>query len=217
MENPHSNGNIVSLKNMQDVFDFAKSVNIPVHLDGARIFNAAAAMNASAKEIADYADSVMFCFSKSLCAPIGSILAGKKEFIKRARKNRKLMGGGMRQAGYIAAPCLVSLDKMTKRLADDHKNARYLAKLLEETNIFEVFNNRLDVNMVFFKLKERPGSKQVFNEKLFQEYLFKNKIKVSASFNSVFRFVTHYYISKDKIDYTLEIIRNFFKENKMQL
>jgi threonine aldolase len=213
MENPHSNGNIVPLENMRDVFDFAKSVNVPVHLDGARIFNAAAAMNIDAKEIADFADSVMVCFSKSLCAPIGSIVAGEKEFIKKARKNRKLMGGGMRQAGYIAAPCLISLEKMTVRLADDHKNAKYLAKLLEETGIFEVFNNRLDINMVFFKVKERTGFQRTFNEKLFMEHLFNNKIKINESYNGEFRFVTHYYITKDKIDYTLGIIKQFIEEN----
>jgi threonine aldolase len=214
MENPHSNGNIVPLKNMQDVMDFAKTVNVPVHLDGARIFNAATAMGISAKEIADCADSVMVCFSKSLCAPIGSVLAGKKEFIKTARKNRKLMGGGMRQTGYIAAPCLISLEKMTKRLEDDHKNAKYLAKLLEETNVFEVFKNRLDVNMVFFKLKEKTDFQRIFNEKLFQEHLFNKKIKISERYNDEFRFVTHYYITKDKIDYTLGIIREFIKENQ---
>lgn len=213
MENPHSNGNVVPLKNMRDVRDFAKSVNVPVHLDGARIFNAAIALNADTREIADFADSVMFCFSKSLCTPIGSILAGKKDFIIKARKNRKLMGGGMRQAGYIAAPCLVSLEKMTARLADDHKNAKYFAKLLEETGIFEVLNNRLDVNMVFFKLKAKTTSQQIFNEELFIEFLLKNKIKISASYNNEFRFVTHYYITKEKIDYTLEIIREFMKQN----
>ncbi len=213
MENPHSNGNIVPLKNMQEVKDFANSVNVPVHLDGARIFNAATSMGISVKEISGFADSVMACFSKSLCAPIGSILAGKKEFIKAARKNRKLMGGGMRQAGYIAAPCLVSLEKMTKRLDVDHKNAKYLAKLLEETNVFEVFFNRLDVNMVFFKLKEKTGFQHVFNEKSFKEYLFKNKIKISERYNNEFRFVTHYYITKDRIDYTLKIIRKFIEEN----
>jgi threonine aldolase len=215
MENPHSNGNIVPTKNMQEVRDFAKTVNVPVHLDGARIFNAATAMGISAKEIAACADSVMACFSKSLCAPIGSILAGSKDFIKIARKNRKLMGGGMRQAGYIAAPCLISLEKMTKRLDVDHKNAKYLAKLLEETNIFEVFNNRLDINMVFFKLKEKTGLQQLFNEKLFREYLYKNKIKISERYNNEFRFVTHYYITKDKIDYTLEVIRQFIKEHNL--
>ena len=125
------------------------------------------------------------------------------------------MGGGMRQTGYIAAPCLVSLEKMTKRLDVDHKNAKYLAKLLEETNVFEVFNNRLDVNMVFFKLKEKSGFQQIFNEKLFQEYLFNNNIKISESYNNEFRFVTHYYITKDKIDYALKIIRKFIKENQM--
>ena len=119
----------------------------------------------------------------------------------------------MRQAGYIAAPCLVSLEKMTKRLDDDHKNAKYLAKLLEDTGVFEIFNNRLDINMVFFKLKEKTGFQKIFNEKLFKEYLFNNGIKISESYNNEFRFVTHYYITKDKIDYTLEMIRKFIKEN----
>jgi threonine aldolase len=152
----------------------------------------------------------MFCFSKGLCSPIGSILAGEKKFIRKARRNRKLMGGGMRQTGYIAAACLISLEKMTNRLNEDHKNAKYLAKQLEKMKIFRIIRNRLDINMVFFKLKKRN-----FNEKKFIYYLKKYKIKINPSSCNEFRFVTHYWITKEKIDFLISIIKKYIKESKI--
>jgi threonine aldolase len=209
MENAHTSGTVVPLNNMAGVSEFAKSVKVPVHLDGARIFNAAIVLSVNAQEIAKYFDSIMFCFSKGLCAPIGSILVGSKEFINRARKNRKLMGGGMRQVGYIAAACLVALDKMTNRLAEDHKNAKYMAKLLDETGIFNVFKNRLDINMVFFKINNKLAKS--FDEKEFISYLNKYNIKISQSENGEFRFVTHYWITKERIDYLMDIINKYLR------
>lgn len=201
MENAHSLGSIVPIENMKDVYNFSRSVGVPVHLDGARIFNAAIAMNIDAKEIAKYCDSVMFCLSKGLCSPIGSLLAGDKNFIKKARKNRKLMGGGMRQAGYLAAAGLISLDKMISRLGEDHQNARYFAERLKEIEKFEIFEDRLDINMVFFKINDKK-----FNEKDFIEFLEKHGIKINPAYQGEFRFVTHYWITRKNIDYLIDVI-----------
>ena len=215
MENATSDGTVVPLENIKEVYAFTKLKNLPLHLDGARIFNAAVALKTSAKEIAKYFDSVMFCFSKGLCCPVGSILVGDNEFINKARKNRKLMGGGMRQAGFIAAPCLVALDKMTKRLKEDHQNARYLADCLITARVFEVNEKKLDINMVFFKLNEKKLAGKKFNEEDFINYLYKNKIKVSSIYGGEFRFVTHYWITKDKIDYLMDIIKKYLKAKKI--
>ncbi|HAX18139.1 MAG TPA: low-specificity L-threonine aldolase [Actinobacteria bacterium] len=206
MENAHSSGKVVSLRNMKQVYDFAGKRKIPVHLDGARIFNAAVVLKAEAAEIAGYADSVMFCLSKGLCCPIGSVLAGSYDFIKRARKNRKLMGGGLRQAGYIAAPGLIALEKMTKRLGEDHEHAKYMAAGLDEIDEINILKNQLDINMVFFTIK-----KDGFNEKDFIKYLEKNNIKINPPEGNEFRFVTHYWIKKQDVDYITKIVSDFFK------
>jgi threonine aldolase len=205
MENAHSNGTAVPLKNLEEVSNFAKTRGLFTHLDGARIFNAAIALNTEASEIAGYFDSAMFCLSKGLCAPVGSVLAGTEDFIKKARKNRKLMGGGLRQAGYIAAPGIVAIEKMTARLKDDHESARYLAKKLKEISVFEVDEKRLDINMVFFRIRE--GAK--FDDGSFVKYLFRHNIKINSIFDGYYRFVTHYYIDREKIDYSAGAIKRF--------
>ena len=150
-ENAHSSGKVVPVSNMEEVYLFSVERGIPLHLDGARIFNAAANLEIDPALIAKYCDSVMACLSKGLCSPVGSILAGNKKFIDKAIKNRKMMGGGMRQAGYLAAPGIISLEVMTERLKEDHDMAAYLADCIEETGCFEVDRNRLDINMVFCK------------------------------------------------------------------
>lgn len=211
IENAHTQGTAVDIANSNEVYDFAFSRNIPVHLDGARIFNAAVALGKDAKDIAKNADSVMFCFSKGLCAPVGSVLTGSRRFIKHARKNRKLMGGGMRQTGYIAAACLVALEKMICRLEEDHKNARYLASRLKDSAIFNVDESRLDINMVFAKLKKDIESNIDFNENKFISSLYDDRIKINPMHDSEYRFVTHYYISRQKIDYFVETIKKFFE------
>ena len=209
MENAHSFGSVVPLKNIENVYCFAKSVGVPMHLDGARIFNASIALNINIEEIAKYFDSIMFCLSKGLCLPIGSILAGRKKFIKKARKYRKQMGGQMRQVGYLAAAGLISLDKMTLRLGEDHRMAKYLADHLEKIGVFNIIRNRLDINMVFCKVSDK-----LFNEKRFIKFLLKHKIKISprgfGSLKGEFRFVTHYWITQKKIDYLIDIINNYF-------
>jgi threonine aldolase len=210
MENAHSCGSVVPMENMEAVSGFARERNLPVHLDGARIFNAAAALGVKAVEIAAFFDSVMFCFSKGLCAPVGSVLAGSASFIEKARKNRKLMGGGMRQAGYLAAPCLVALEKMVDRLEEDHRNASYLALKLEETGHFEVMKDRLDINMVFAKpLNTNPGTG--FNDSSFYSFLAVNNIKINPVYLGEYRFVTHFYIDRKKIDILIQAINDYFK------
>ena len=117
---------------MKSIYELGKKHSIPIHLDGARIFNASTYLNVDVKEIAQFADSINFCLSKGLCAPIGSVLVGSNEFINKARKNRKLLGGGMRQAGILAAAGIIALDEMTLRLQEDHENAKNLAEGLAE-------------------------------------------------------------------------------------
>lgn len=131
MENSF-NGRVLPLDYMEKVFNIAKKHNLSVHLDGARIFNAATALKVEVKEIAKYADTVSVCLSKALGAPVGTILVGPKDFIDRARNNRKIMGGGMRQVGILAACGFVAVQEMSKRLYIDHDNARYMEELLEK-------------------------------------------------------------------------------------
>jgi len=204
MENAHSSGKAVPIQNLKEIYEYSKEMEVPVHLDGARIFNAAFALGVETKNIAKYADSVMFCLSKGLCSPIGSMLTGTKKFIIKARKNRKLMGGGLRQAGYLAAPGLISIDKMTKRLNEDHDNAKHLADRLSSIKGFNVFKNRLDINMVFFTIDING-----FDEKKFIEFLFSKKIKIYPMELGEYRFVTHYWITREKIDFTIDAINSF--------
>src|SRR6185312_3793057 len=131
VEQPHS-GWVMPLDNLAAVAAVAREHGLPVHMDGARIFNAATALGVPASDIARHVDSVMFCISKGLSAPVGSVLVGSADFIKRARRNRKVLGGSMRQAGVIAAAGLYALDNMIDRLAEDHANARRLAAGLRD-------------------------------------------------------------------------------------
>ncbi|MDF2698691.1 MAG: ltaE [Haloplasmataceae bacterium] len=203
LENATGIGTVLDLQYMKDINEIAKNNNLNIHLDGARVFNAATALNVDAKDICQYVDSVMFCLSKGLCSPVGSMLAGSKEFITRARKNRKLMGGGLRQAGVLAACGLISLEKMTKRLAIDHENAKYLANQIETIPGFKVCHNRLDINMVFVTIDNNvkfPSN--------YQALLLEKGIKVNGYRNGdEIRFVTHNDINKQDIDYLIYILK----------
>lgn len=206
MENAHSSGSVVPLTNMQEVYRFARSKGVPVHLDGARIFNAACHLKVDASQIAQYADSVMFCLSKGLCAPVGSLLAGSEEFIKKARKMRKLMGGGMRQAGYLAAPGIVALRTMTQRLEEDHQKAQILARRLSNIEGIEVFSDRLDINMVFFRIERNN-----FPHHDFVQFLLDRGIKINPPMRGEYRLVTHYWITHPGLDYTAAAIAEFME------
>ncbi|GAB6189315.1 low-specificity L-threonine aldolase [Marinitoga arctica] len=203
LENAHSNGRAIPLNNFEKIKKISDKYNVPIHLDGARIFNASVALGVDPKEIAKYADSISFCLSKGLCAPVGSVLVGTNDFIKNARKKRKIMGGGLRQAGILAAAGIIALEKMRFRLKDDHENAKYLEKRLLEFDFIEIVEN-VEINMVFFRINKD------FNDEDFVLFLEKNGIKINPPDDNVYRFVTHYWIKKSDIDKTIEIIRKYF-------
>jgi threonine aldolase len=207
MENAHSSGSVVPLENLEEVYQFARSKGVPVHLDGARIFNAACHLRVGAPEIAQYADSVMFCLSKGLCAPVGSLLAGSKEFIKKARKMRKLMGGGMRQVGYLAAAGIVALKVMPQKLEEDHRKAQLLARKLSRVEGIEVFFDRLDINMVFFRIR-----RESFSDADFLQFLLQRGIKINPPMKGEYRLVTHYWISYPAIEHTASSIAEFMEK-----
>jgi len=206
MENALSNGTVVPLARMKEIFDIAKNHEIPVHLDGARLFNAAASLGVDASQITQYTDSVTFCLSKGLCAPVGSVLAGSKQFIDRARKNRKLLGGGMRQAGILAAAGLIALEKMSKRLHVDHDNAKYMAKRLSEISGIKLTHEDIHINMVFFDIEETGVS----SEKLVKE-LFEKGIKINGIEGGFMRYVTNNDVTKEDIDYTIQCMKEIMK------
>jgi len=156
LENTHNfwGGAVVPLEHFKAVREIADSRNLKVHLDGARIFNASVASGVPASEYAKYVDSIMFCLSKGLGAPIGSLLAGSAEFIDRARWVRKMLGGGMRQVGVIAAAGIIALEEMVDRLSEDHRRARILAQGLAEIPGVDINVDEVQTNILFFKVKD---------------------------------------------------------------
>lgn len=202
LENALANGTVVPLNIMKEIYNIAQSHDIPVHLDGARLFNASAYLNVDPSDIAKYADSVMFCLSKGLCAPVGSMLAGSKTFVDKARKNRKILGGGMRQAGILAAAGIIALEEMTKRLNTDHENAKYMAKRLMEIKGLELDMNSIQIDMVWFQL----NSSVISPDELVEKLLEKN-IKINGPEGGLYRFVSNNDVSKEDIDYVIECMK----------
>lgn len=203
MENAHSSGRVIQLQNMEAVYKTAKRYDIPVHLDGARLFNAAVALETDVRDITKYCDSVMFCLSKGLGAPVGSILSGGKEFIQKARFKRKIMGGGMRQAGVIAAPGITALTKMVKRLKNDHENASMLAEMIKDIHGINIMENQLDINMLFFTVDIE------IDEDDFVNYFAQRGILVYPPEEKTFRFVMNYGVSVDDIPFIYETLKNY--------
>ena len=152
LENPSFYGRTIPMENTKAIYQLAKERGIRVHLDGARLFNAALALGVDVKEITQYCDTVSCCLSKGLCAPVGAVLAGPHDTIALARRSRRILGGAMRQAGILAAPGIVALTEMPKRLHEDHENAHYLADRLEEIPGVKVQRELLDINMVYFRI-----------------------------------------------------------------
>lgn len=202
LENAHSNGRVIPLENMKEIHEIAKENKIPVHLDGARIFNASTYLKVDPKEITQYCDSIMFCLSKGLCAPVGSMVAGSKSFIEKAKKKRKLMGGDMRQAGFLAAAGLVALEKMRDRLHEDHENARYMGKELSKIPEISINLDDIQINMVFFTLN-------IDNVEEMVSYFLDKGIKINPPENGMFRFVTNYWVTKRDIDYIIKTLKDF--------
>lgn len=200
LENALANGRVVPLQTMADIYAMAKKHGLQVHVDGARFFNAATALGVPAKELAQYCDSVMCCLSKGLCAPVGSVLVGERAFIERARKNRKMLGGGMRQAGFLAAAGILALTEMTKRLEEDHANAKYMAQRLAQIPGCAVNVDAVDINMVFFTL-DRPAEQIA----ALPQRMLERGVKINGFTGNEGRFLTHYGLSRADIDQALDI------------
>ncbi|MBS4023825.1 MAG: low-specificity L-threonine aldolase [Dethiobacter sp.] len=197
-------GSVMGLAQMKTVYSLAKENALKVHLDGARIFNAALALRCEVKELAGFADSVMFCLSKGLGAPVGSLLVGNREFIADARRWRKLLGGGMRQAGVLAAAGLVAL-RNTSRLEGDHDKAKVLAEGLSLLPGLRVDTARVETNMVLAAADESILTKAQLVKKLAEI-----RVLAGASGRSEVRFVTHSDVSMGDIKEALERIKQVF-------
>jgi threonine aldolase len=206
LENTHNRKGGICLSPAQTaaVSDVAHEAGFPVHLDGARVFNAAVAQRVDVRQLTDPVDSVMFCLSKGLSAPVGSMLAGSNDFIERARRMRKMLGGGMRQAGIVAAAGLVALDEMVDRLAEDHANARRLAQGLSGLPGVDIDLLRVETNMVFGECRP-PLTARSFIERC-------REVGVLLDQASPYRWrmVTHRGVSVEDVDYAVEAIRRAF-------
>ncbi len=195
VENALSNGRVVPVDIMKQIYEIGQKRGIPVHLDGARIFNAAVSLGVDVQELTQYADSVSCCLSKGLCAPIGTVLAGSQAFIDRARKNRKLLGGGMRQAGVIAAPALIALTQMPARLKEDHDNAKYMAEKLAVIPGVSCDPSQVEINMAFFSI-DKPAA---VRDNL-QAAMREKGIKISPEDQGKFRFLPTKGVPRQDID-----------------
>jgi threonine aldolase len=196
LETPHclTGGRVLSLAYLDEARELAHRHRLALHLDAARLFNAAVALGVEAGEIARRADSVIFCLSKGLAAPVGSVLAGPEPFVARARRLRKMVGGGMRQAGFLAAAGLHALDHMVERLAEDHATARRLAAALGQLPEVVLDPPEVETNMVFWRLGE-PWTAAAFVAEL-----ARRGVRVGELGRGRVRAVTHYGIGDAEID-----------------
>lgn len=200
LENTHNrcSGAVLSPAYMAQVRALANRYGLAIHLDGARLFNAAIALGVDPAELARDADSVCFCLSKGLSAPVGSLICGSAEFIRQARRWRKLLGGGMRQAGVLAAAGIVALETMVDRLAADHTHARRLAEGLARLPGIVLDPNRVMTNIVIFELAPDTLSPSELVQRLAAQ-----GVKVGSIGGRKFRAVTHYGIEAEDIEYAL--------------
>lgn len=208
VQNTLSNGKVVPLDVMASYKYLATRHHIPIHLDGARIFNAATALNVSSAEIASNVDTVSFCLSKGLCAPVGSLLAGSKSFIEKARFNRKIMGGGMRQVGILAAAGLVALKQMRNNLQQDHDMAFYLANELLQIPEIEIDITSVETNFVFFSFCNMNVDGEAFQNFFRARGIF----VLPPDENGKVRLVTHHWITKESIDTFVSALKEFVQE-----
>lgn len=199
LEDTHNRagGTIITPKQMREVYDFAKSYDLPLYVDGARIFNAAVALKTSVKNFP--CDAMMFCLSKGLSAPVGSMVCGSREFVGKARKFRKMLGGGMRQAGILAACGIVALEKMVDRIEEDHKNCRILAEGLSKVDGIGIEPEIVQTNILYFDV---AGLGMDGDE--FIEVMGKRGVLFSTREGSFVRAVTHRGIEKGDIEEAIE-------------
>ena len=199
LENTHNRagGTVVPMKRAKDLSALAREENLPLHMDAARGFNAAAALGVSIAELCEPFDSASICLSKGLAAPVGTVLLGAKDFITKAHRYRKMFGGGMRQAGVIAAAGIVALETMTDRLAEDHERARALAEELAKFEGVKIDLASVHTNLVYFTVKDAAQLADEMKEK---------GVYCNALSPTSIRLVTHYHITDEDVSQTLEVI-----------
>lgn len=197
-------GQALSAEYTNAVAEIAQENGLKFHIDGARIFNAAAACGTDVKTLSEKADSLTFCLSKGLCAPAGSVLVGSREFIHEARRARKMLGGGLRQVGVLAAAGLIALHKMSKRLHEDHENAQRLADGLRQIPAVNVLGNA--TNFVFMELNPNaPLPAETLIQKLENDYNI--IIRGYPGMKNRFRLVTHYWITPERVDTVIDAMK----------
>jgi threonine aldolase len=209
IENTHNRygGTIVTPDQMRAINEVARKHGLKFYMDGARIFNAAVALRTDVREFTKHVDNLMFCLSKSLSCPVGSVVVGDRQFIEKARKTRKVLGGGMRQAGIIAAAGIVALEKMIDRLEEDHKNARRLAEGIAKIDGIKVDLDSVQTNMVRFDISDLGVSDELFVMKLKE-----HNVLVSTMGKNSMRMVTHRGIEKVHIEKAINVIDSVVKE-----
>lgn len=210
MENTHNRagGAVLPLAHMRAVYDLGRDKDVPVHLDGARIFNAAIALGVAPGEIAQYSDSVCFCISKGLSAPVGSILCGTKDFIERARGLRRMVGGNMRQAGPLAAAGIIAIETMVNRLAEDHQTARRLAESLQRVDPSLCDPKDVETNLVRVDVKKSGRRAAQWSADLKSQ-----GVLVAPADIHVLRFVTHRHISAPDVDAAVSVFAELWKKH----
>jgi threonine aldolase len=202
LENTHNfgGGSVMSARDISFICDKSHEKNIPVHLDGARIFNASTALNETVSELTKNVDSVQFCLSKGLGAPAGSMLLGAKDFIKEARVWRKRFGGGMRQIGILAAAGLIALEESTNILHIDHENAKLLAEGVAKIDGMLIDPQKVETNIVIFDVSETGKTSAEICEKLKEHNI------LAIPFGKAIRMVTHFDVSREDILFTIKTI-----------
>jgi threonine aldolase len=215
LENTHNycGGTVLSVEQIAELAELAHWHDMALHIDGARIFNAAVALQVPVKTLLSQVDSAMFCLSKGLSAPIGSIVVGKRTFIKRVHRVRKLLGGGMRQAGVFAAAGIVALEQMVERLAEDHEHSKLLAQGLADYPQIEIEPERVCTNIVIFTLRDATGQRYTGEQtKRFIEQARAHGVLLGTISDTVIRAVTHYGIETEDIQAALQGIRRTLME-----
>jgi len=196
------NGKVIGLKYLMQAREFANQHGLALHLDGARVYNASVALGIDVKALTQPFDSVSICLSKGLGAPVGSLLLGDKALIKKARRWRKVLGGGMRQVGILAKGGLYALQNNVERLQLDHDNAKFLAHALNDMDAFSLDPKRVETNVVFAKLDNRVNQESLI------EYLASKGITVSKG--QPMRFVTHQDVTRENIEHLIKVLIVFF-------
>jgi threonine aldolase len=204
LENTHNRGggSVWPLDNIRAIREFANSVEVPMHLDGARLMNACVATGLTPKDYARYFDSCTLCLSKGLGAPVGSLVIGSKDFIARAHRFRKQFGGGMRQAGILAAAGIYALEHNVERLAEDHLNAKRLAKGIAEIDGLDIDVNAVETNILFFHVR-KPG----LTVPMLLDRMKAEGVLMGGTGPNTIRAVSHLDVSKDGIDRAIEVLR----------